>query len=195
MSTSENADSLGAMSNLFAAIDLLWSATIDKLSGLEIGTTATTSYGAVAAGLGIAEQYAIWESSDKELSDLERFSVGLGSNLPGFLGFIFVPKKLFDENFDQGENEAENPAKLIRPSTQSLPSFPSRKKEAPSSKIRHEKIHYQHSNYNDHLNFYSCDTFQYRLAFRIKHPCIFHRHIASPHYRRSPHRLIALRLN
>jgi len=65
MSTSENAESLGAMSNLFAAIDLLWSATIDKLSGLEIGTTATTSYGTVAAGLGIAEQYAIWEISDK----------------------------------------------------------------------------------------------------------------------------------
>lgn len=114
MSCNNNVSVLNNLSNTFTAADLIYSALIDRTSGLPLGTTATTTYGIAGSAFGIAEQYLIWEQSDKTHNDLERLAVGLASNTPGVIGFFFLPKKVFDDNFDNGENEAKNLAMLLK---------------------------------------------------------------------------------
>lgn len=109
----DNIDKLNNLNDAFTGADLVEGAFKDKVLGQKIGTTATGGYGVLAAGFGIAEQLAIWNKSEKSFEDFERLSIGLGTNIPSPMSLMLVPKKAFDDNFDQGPKEAENLKSLL----------------------------------------------------------------------------------
>lgn len=113
MADQDRTENLGVISNVYSVADVAWAAIKDKLSGQPVGTTATTRYGAMSSAFGVAEQLEIWNSSDKKFDDFERFVVGLGTNVPGAVGYGLMPKKWFDDHFDQGQNEADTLRKLL----------------------------------------------------------------------------------
>lgn len=104
----DNIDKLNNLNDAFTATDLAEGVIKDKVLGQKLGTTATGRFGVLAAGFGISEQLAIWNKSEKSFEDFERLSIGLGTNIPSPLSLMLVPKKAFDDNFDNGPKEAEN---------------------------------------------------------------------------------------
>ncbi len=104
----DNIDKLNNLNDALTALDIAEGAIKDKVLSQKIGTSSTGRYGVLAAGFGIGEQLAIWNKSEKSIADFERLAVGLGTNVPHPLSLLLVPKKAFDDNFDQGAKEAEN---------------------------------------------------------------------------------------
>jgi hypothetical protein len=91
MADQEHIDNLGAISNVYSVADVAWGSIKDKLSGLLLGTTATTRYGVMASTFGAAEQLEIWNSSAKSFDDFERLVIGMGTNVPGAIGYGLMP--------------------------------------------------------------------------------------------------------
>lgn len=104
----DNIDKLNNLNDVFTAMDLAEGVIKDKVLGQKLGTTSTGKFGVLAAGFGVSEQLEIWNKSEKSFEDFERLSIGLGTNIPSPLSLMLVPKKAFDDNFDQGTKEAEN---------------------------------------------------------------------------------------
>jgi hypothetical protein len=73
MSENSSAENYSIISNALTGADLAWSAIVDSANGNPLGTTATSRYGVAASTFGMAEQLAIWESSNKSYEDFERF--------------------------------------------------------------------------------------------------------------------------